>query len=530
MKLRQYQEYAKNKLRESLNKHTKVLLAAPTGFGKTVLAKSIIQSVMDNQKSVLFCVPRRKLAVQSQKSFGFGNLILGADTFDNGSLCDIASLQSFYSRKINKKYDLILIDECHYAHGSEYINYIFETYPRTKIIGLSATPLDENGYLLQGYDDIVDVVQVKELIDLGFLTDIELYATQNQPDTNKLKLDNGDYNIQQSSELMCQDEVLSNGLNEWFRLAKTLKTIVFATDINHCRVLTHKFNELGFNAVSVHSEMKEFQIKQAYEDFNKNEAKILVNVDMATFGFDEPSIECMLFLRPIKSLRLYKQMVGRGIRTFEGKAKCLMLDCANVIHDNGLPLDPIIWKKKPIINKIVDKQLGIERETSGQIKTESKKQRVEVLQKVGSLIDLYAEKVYNKEQELVDDCKKILERAGFYSWRQNSGKAYIDGRYVTFTSKNGLPDISLVYKSVYIGLELKLKNGRLTPAQKQTLPEFLDNKVTFFFIENVIDLLEAMDLVMSNIKSEKAIVSFSQDFAIKSEKQQFYRRKYLKCQ
>jgi hypothetical protein len=193
-------------------------------------------------------------------------------------------------------------------------------------------------------------------------------------------------------------------------------------------------------------------------------------------------------------------------------------------------LDPIIWKKKPIINKIVDKQLGIERETSGQIKTESKKQRVEVLQKVGSLIDLYAEKVYNKEQELVDDCKKILERAGFYSWRQNSGKAYIDGRYVTFTSKNGLPDISLVYKSVYIGLELKLKNGRLTPAQKQTLPEFLDNKVTFFFIENVIDLLEAMDLVMSNIKSEKAIVSFSQDFAIKSEKQQFYRRKYLKCQ
>ena len=53
--------------------------------------------------------------------------------------------------------------------------------------------------------------------------------------------------------------------------------------------------------------------------FNKDNIQILINVDMATFGFDEPSIECMLFARPIKSMRLYKQMVGRGIRTFEGK-------------------------------------------------------------------------------------------------------------------------------------------------------------------------------------------------------------------
>lgn len=154
------------------------------------------------------------------------------------------------------------------------------------------------------------------------------------------------------------------------------------------------------------------------------------------------------------------------------------------------------------------------------------KERIEYLEKIGSLIDLYANKVYKKEQDLVDDCRTILKRAGFYLWRQNSGKANIQGRWVTFTDRNGLPDITLIYKSVYIGLELKLPKGRLTKGQKETLLEFVQNKTMFFIVENVIDLFEALESVQNNIIDTDDGVLIKNELFELSEKQKKYRQKY----
>ena len=224
-------------------------------------------------------------------------------------------------------------------------------------------------------------------------------------------------------------------------------------------------------------------------------------------------------------------MVGRGIRKFKGKDKCLMIDCANVILDNGYPTDPINFIKKPVVNKTIDKIANIERDMDGLINPEKvSKERIEYLEKIGSLIDLYANKIYEKEQDLVDDCRTILKRAGFYIWRQNSGKANIQGRWVTFTDRNGLPDITLIYKSVYIGLELKLPKGRLTKGQKETLPEFAQNKTMFFIIENVIDLFEALESVQNNIIETEGGVLIQKALFEISNQQLIYRLKYnIKC-
>ena len=78
-------------------------------------------------------------------------------------------------------------------------------------------------------------------------------------------------------------------------------------------------------------------------------------------------------------------------------------------------------------------------------------------------------------------------------WRQNSGKLFKEGRWVHFTDKNGLPDITLIYKGVYIGLELKLPKGRLTKYQQVTLPELSYNGIQYFIIQNVIDLFEVLE-------------------------------------
>ncbi|WP_372938108.1 DEAD/DEAH box helicase [Seonamhaeicola sp.] len=522
-----YQEKIINSLREALRVHRIVLVYAPTGAGKTKISQFIIERLIKNNKHVLFTTPRIKLATQTQNSFGFGNLILGSKTKDNGSLCTIASVQSLYSRKITQHFDYIFIDECHFAHGSKYLDYIFNTYPNAKIIGLSATPIDENGYLLQGYESIIKEVTVKELIELGYLTDVEVYTSKNQPDFSKVDIVNGDYNQTQTTKILQEEQVISNAIQEWLRLASDKKTIVFATDIEHAEKLKQEFTNLNYNVSIVHSKLSEKQIEKEYKDFNINNTTILINVDMATFGFDEPSIECMLFVRCIKSLRLYKQMVGRGIRKFKGKKSCLMIDCANVVLDNGYPTDEIPFIKKAVINKTVDKLINVERNVDGSINTEKiSKERVEYLEKIGSLIDLYSSKVYQKEQDLVDDCKKLLKRAGFYTWRQNSGKAFMSGRWVHFTDKNGLPDMTLIYKSVYIGLELKLPSGRLTKHQKETLPEFIDNKIHFFIIENIIDLFEALEVVQINIIDTKQGVLIKNELFNLNENQKKYRKKY----
>ena len=530
--LYEYQNNIVGALRDSLRSgNRRILISAPTGSGKTIISKWIIQKLISSNKKVLFTTPRIKLAIQTQESFGFGNLILGSKTQDNKSLCTIASVQSLYSRKVTDYFDYIFIDECHFAHGSEYLNYIFDTYPNSIIIGLSATPIDENGYLLQGYDSIINEIGVKELIDLNFLTDVDVYTSPNQPNLSKVNIVNGDYNQSQASEIVQEEKVISNALQEWQRLGSNLKTIVFACDITHAEKLRSEFIKMNVAACCVHSNMSEQSIEESYKLFKHNTYQVLINVDMATFGFDEPSIECMLFARPIKSLRLYKQMVGRGIRKFKGKDKCLMIDCANVILDNGYPTDPINFIKKPVVNKTIDKIANIERDMDGLINPEKvSKERIEYLEKIGSLIDLYANKIYEKEQDLVDDCRTILKRAGFYIWRQNSGKANIQGRWVTFTDRNGLPDITLIYKSVYIGLELKLPKGRLTPGQKETLPEFVQNKTTFFIVENVIDLFEALESVQNNIiETEDGVLIQKKLFEL-SDQQLIYRLKYnLKC-
>jgi len=502
-----YQAKIKNSLSKACKINNKVLCYASTGAGKTIIAKSIIDSLLEKGKTVLFTVPRIKLATQTRDKFGYGNLILGSKTKDEGSNLSISSIQSFYSRKITTPFDFIIIDECHYANGSEYLKYIFETYKDSKIIGLSATPIDENGYMLQGYDDIIKEVTVQELIDIKKLCGVEVYTSLYQPKIEDIPIVSGDYNQTQASKVFRENKVISNALSEWTNHAEKLKTLVFATDIEHAEKLKVKFDSLGHKCDCVHSKMKDKDIQKAYSDFNLGEIQVLINVDMATFGFDQPDIMCLLFVRPVKSLRLYKQMIGRGLRTSPNKEKCLILDCSNVILDNGYPTDEIPLIKKPVVSQRIDSIVNLEREVSGEVSKSIPVERIEYLTKISSLFDLYSQKTYLKESDFQDDVKTFLKRVELYFWRQNSGKLFKEGRWIHFTDKNGLPDISLIYKQVYIGIELKMKKGTFTKHQKITLPEMMDSNVNFFVIDSFDELFLCLEILNKCIVTKDGVTT-----------------------
>ena len=519
------QERVKKSLSTAVRKHNNVLCYAPTGFGKTILSKIIIDSLTSKGKKVLFTVPRIKLAVQTQEKFGYGNLLLGNKSEDNGDLLTIASVQSLYSRKHTDHYDFIFIDECHFAHGSEYVNYIFDTYTSAKIIGLSATPIDENGYLLRGYDDIVSEVTVKELIEGKRLCDVNVYTSLVQPKLSEVPTVNGDYNQKQASEVVREEKILSNTMSEWKKYGGDMKTLVFASDIKHSEVMKAEFIKLGYNCGVVHSKIKDEKITETYSDFNTNKIQVLINVDMATFGFDEPGIECLLFARPIKSLRLYKQMVGRGLRTFKGKDKCLIIDCANVVMDNGFPTDEVPFIKKPVITKTVDRILDLERETSGEVTKEISKKRIDYLTKVGSLFDLYNQKKYTKESDFQEDVRKFLKSLGFFMWRQNSGTMFKDGRWIQFTDRKGLPDITVIYNGVYIGIELKMKTGAFTKHQKVTIPLMIESGIHVYVVDNFEELFFITESLKDNIVKTSEGILIKNKLLSMSDSQKKYRKK-----
>jgi superfamily II DNA or RNA helicase len=519
------QERVKKSLGKAVTNNKNVLCYAPTGFGKTILSKVIIDSLTSKGKRVLFTVPRIKLATQTRDKYGYGNLLLGSKSEDNGSLLTIASVQSLYSRKHTDHYDFIFIDECHFAHGSEYVNYIFDTYTSAKIIGLSATPIDENGYLLRGYDEIVSEVTVKELINGGRLCDVNVYTSLVQPKLSEIPTVNGDYNQKQASEIVREEKILSNTMSEWKKYGGKMKTLVFASDIKHSEVMKDEFIKLGYTCGVVHSQIKDDKITATYSDFNTNKIQVLINVDMATFGFDEPGIECLLFARPIKSLRLYKQMVGRGLRTFKGKDKCLIIDCANVVMDNGFPTDEVPFIKKPVITKTVDRILDLERETSGEVTKEISKKRIDYLTKVGSLFDLYNQKKYTKESDFQDDVRKFLKSLGFFMWRQNSGAMFKDGRWIQFTDRKGLPDIAVIYNGVYIGIELKMKTGAFTKHQKETLPLMIEAGVYVYVVDNFEELFNITESIRENIIKTSEGILIKNKLLSMSDQQKKYRKK-----
>ena len=482
MELRKYQQESIVTVAKSLKDNDRIILVLPTGAGKTVVSKKIIERIISKGKTVLFVAPRRKLVQQTHKAFGFGNILMGADTQDNGSLCTIGSLQTILTRGLQQVFDFIIIDECHYASESKAMTYLLEK--SRKIIGLSATPLDTSGYLLEGFDVVVNKVTKRQLIDDGFLVPFKVFSCLIPP--VKAQIQNGDYNMEQAGEELNKQVILGNLKELWERHAKGLKTLIFACNISHAVSIQKVFEK----SVCVHSNMAEEAIQQAYDDFKNNKVITLINVDMATFGFDEPSIECLLFARPTKSLRLYHQMVGRGARPAPNKKFCIMLDCANVIHDCGMPESDIIIKTKPVFSERLDKILKVERAVSGKAKLDIPLERFEYLKKIANLLDLYSDKTYFNESQLLEDVKNYLDKSDFFFWRQNSGKAFIDKRWVHFTDKNGLPDISLFVNGIYCGVELKLPSGTLTKHQKNTLPEMITAGIPVFIVQSVNDLFE----------------------------------------
>lgn len=349
LNLRPYQEDIVKKTLEALQTNQRVCIGLPTAGGKTVIARFLIDDLLKTGKTIIFIVNRMELVKQTIKTFkGDKVSVLKAGMekhFNPNKPIQIVMIQTWYARREKiqiPNVGFIIWDEFHEGteQGLRHEEFL-KQYAGAKIIGMTATPITAEGFMLGNYDVLIDPYRTRDLQDLGFLVKDRWYSNPKDLKLESIGIQNGDYIANELNRVVNDRPTIRNVLDNFKKFASTKKTIVFAVSIEHAEHLLGEFQAEKFRVELLHSELPNLDIvrHEILERFKKGETQIIINVGILTTGFDETSVECILLARPTKSLRLYIQMVGRGLRLHEGKKECLVLDCANNVWEHGLATD-----------------------------------------------------------------------------------------------------------------------------------------------------------------------------------------------
>jgi superfamily II DNA or RNA helicase len=354
--LRTYQEQAIQSARTLIGRGVRrVMLNAPTGAGKTVIAAGIVQRSVDKGKRVLFLAHRRELIDQTVDKLvaggvlNFGVIMAGSKLHNRNAPVQVASIQTLMKRELPEA-DLIMIDEAHRAASKSYITMV-GNYPGAAVIGLSATPERLDG---KGLDDIfqelVVVESVPALIEAGFLVKPICYVGPTA-DLSAVKTRRGDYDEKQLADAVDRPQLVGDIVANWHRLAKGKQTVAFAASVEHAKHIADEFFAAGIPAAMISGNTPVAERNAIIADWRAGAIKVVANCLVLTEGFDYPELECCILARPTKSVSMYLQCVGRVMRTAEGKVGAIVLDHAGCCKEHGQPHIDRVWSLEGMAKK-----------------------------------------------------------------------------------------------------------------------------------------------------------------------------------
>lgn len=375
--LRDYQLKALEDIFRAWDDSRSVLFQMPTGTGKTTLfceiAKRFIESLHPTKK-VLIVTHRTELVEQVWRRLANGfdlraGIIAATYINDPEAFIQVASIQTLTRRKEYHKdlFSLVIIDEAHHALATTY-SALWQLYPSSKFLGVTATPVRTNGHGFHKlFDQLVCSFPIKWFINNQYLTPVKYYASHT-PDLDHIKINAGDYDESELSSVMQDERIMADLVQSYIDLALTKKMIVFAVDRMHCLKITERYNKAGFKAKYIDRYTTSEDRRRTVEEFRNSDFQILCNVNIFTEGFDCPDVDAVQLARPTKSLSLFFQQIGRAMRPAEGKSHCLILDNAGLWKEHGLPTAPRSWtlngsvKSPESDRKLVGQKVVIHRE------------------------------------------------------------------------------------------------------------------------------------------------------------------------
>ena len=354
IKLKPYQEGAVKAIKDAFKKNTRQYVEMPTGSGKTI---TFLSYASQFHKKILVIVPSKQLMSQvvnsallfyepweiTRKGNGYDDEVNNieqweidkARTYDNVKrihVCIINSIKGDYVDYLARlcRFDLVVIDEAHHSQAMcyrRYINTACEFVKPPLFLGVTATPDRADGLLL---NDILHFcsykMHISEMIDNGYLSDIEGYAVKTKIGLSDIDDHNGDFSLSQLYKKLSTESRNKMIVEVCKKELKGRKTLVFCINIKHSKEVSELLNKSGVSAAHIDGTMDEKHRNIILQSFRDGEIESLCNCQLLTEGFDEPAIDGIVLARPTRSRSLFTQMLGRGLRLSPGKKNCKVID------------------------------------------------------------------------------------------------------------------------------------------------------------------------------------------------------------
>jgi len=256
----------------------------------------------------------------------------------------IGSLQTLTARGLRPPAHIIFIDEAHHCRARTY-EAILASYPDATVVGLTATPVRKDGRGLGNiFNAMVEGPSVQELVDGKYLVPTIIYAPV-IPDLAGVRTQAGDYVESQLAERMDTPALIGGILEHHLKFGEHRKTVIFAVNVGHSVHIKDEFVKAGIKAEHLDGSTPNEERAAILERLANGDTEVVCNCQVLTEGVDIPDVACLVLARPTKSLGLFRQMVGRGLRTSEvtGKKNCIILDHSGSVYRHGRPEDPIEW-------------------------------------------------------------------------------------------------------------------------------------------------------------------------------------------
>ena len=358
MILRPYQAEAVHNAIAAIHLSLNPVISSPTGSGKSLILAALCQALPGRLLLVSHVKELLQQNADELSSFdpsqSIGLYSAGLERWDTAHRIIIGGVQSIYRNmhalQHNGAFQYILIDEAHRCPDSgsnedSMYRQVFTACPAAQRIGLTATPYRLDGGAIYGgkdawFDCLAHDTNMRALTPT-YLAPLRGVLTAHDVPLDGVRTRHGDFALHDLSQMACNERLIEETLDEVCFLAKKrARWLLFAVDVAHTSLITHRLQSRGIASAMVTGETPSEERAATFAAFARGDIRALCGCLVFTTGFNIKAVDCVVVLRPTQSKSLFVQMIGRGSRLSEEKHDCLLLDYGGNI-ERFSPMDEV---------------------------------------------------------------------------------------------------------------------------------------------------------------------------------------------